>query len=74
MRCWSSTFNAQGLRLIIVIVHVNAMKIYVATMEAFRNKEREDETQFTTTVDGFLSFTPLPPPLCGNANVFFCKF
>jgi hypothetical protein len=50
------------------------MKIYVATMEAFRNKEREDETQFTTTVDGFLSFTPLPPPLCGNANVFFCKF
>jgi hypothetical protein len=34
------------------------MKIYVAAVEAFRKKERQDETQFTTKTDGFLSFIP----------------
>ncbi len=34
------------------------MKIYVATVEALREKERQDETQFTTKIDDFLSFTP----------------
>jgi hypothetical protein len=34
------------------------MKIFVATMEAFKKKERQDETQFTTKFDGFLSFIP----------------
>ncbi len=43
------------LRLIIVVVQVGAVKIYVAAVEALRKKEREDETQFTTKVDGFLS-------------------
>jgi len=28
-----------------------AMKIYVATVEALRKKERQDETQFTTKFD-----------------------
>ncbi len=47
------------------------MKIYVAAVEALRKKERqEDETQFTTKIDGFLSF--IPPPL--NANVLLCRF
>jgi hypothetical protein len=32
-------------------------------------KERQDETQFTTKVDGFLRFIP---PL--NAAVLFCRF
>ncbi len=27
-------------------------------MEALRQKERQDETQFTTKIDGFLSFIP----------------
>jgi hypothetical protein len=27
-------------------------------VKAFREKERQDETQFTTKIDGFLSFTP----------------
>jgi hypothetical protein len=45
------------------------MKIYVAAVEALRKKERQDETQFTTKIDGFLSFIP---PL--NANVLFCRF
>jgi len=41
-------FNAQGLRVIIIVVQIGAMKIYVATMEAFKKNEMQDETQFTT--------------------------
>jgi electron transfer flavoprotein alpha/beta subunit len=51
-----SAFNAQGSRLIIVVVQLGAVKIYVAAVEALRKKERQDETQFTTKIDGFLSF------------------
>ncbi len=69
MKCWNSAFNAQGSRLNILVVHVRAVKIYVAAVEALRKKERQDETQFTTKIDGFLSFTP---PL--NANVLLCRF
>jgi hypothetical protein len=29
MKCWNSTFNAQGSRVIIVVVQVGAAKIYV---------------------------------------------
>jgi hypothetical protein len=57
-KCWNSAFNAQGLRLIIVGVKVKVVKIYVAAVEALRKKGRQDETQFTTKIDGFLSFTP----------------
>jgi hypothetical protein len=52
MKCWNSAFNAQGLRLIIVVVQVGAV-------EALRKKERQDEIQFTTKIDGFLSFVPV---------------
>jgi hypothetical protein len=30
MKCWNSAFNAQGSRVIIVIVQVGAVNIYVA--------------------------------------------
>ncbi len=33
-------------------------KFILAVMEAFKIKEREDETQFTTNIDGFLYFIP----------------
>jgi hypothetical protein len=33
-----------------------------------RENERQDETQFSTKIDGFLNFSA-PPPL--NANVLF---
>jgi hypothetical protein len=36
------------------------VKIYVAAVKALRRKERHDETQFTTKIDGFPN---LPPPL-----------
>jgi hypothetical protein len=58
VKCWYSALNAQGSRLIIVIVQLGAVKIYVVAMEALKKKERQDETQFTTKIDGFLSFIP----------------
>ncbi len=48
--------NAQDSRLIIGVVQLGALKIYVAAVEALRKKERQDETRFTTKIDGFLSF------------------
>jgi hypothetical protein len=68
MKCCYPAFNAQGSRLIIVVVQLGAVKIYVAVVDALRQKEREDETPFTTKIDGFLSFIP---PL--NGNVLFCR-
>jgi hypothetical protein len=34
------------------------VKINVAALEALRKKERQDETQFTAKIDGFVSFIP----------------
>jgi hypothetical protein len=56
--------NAQGSRLIIIIVVVQlgAVKIYVTAVEVVlrKNLERrqDEETQFTAKIDGFLSFIP----------------
>jgi len=58
MKCWNSALNAQGSRLIIVVVQVGAVKIYVAAVEALRKREREDETQFTTKIGGKTSLGP----------------
>jgi hypothetical protein len=58
-KCWNSAFHAQGSRLIIVVVQVRGVKIYVGAVEALKKIERQDETQFTTKIDGFLSF-PTP--------------
>jgi hypothetical protein len=56
MKCSNS---ARGSRLItVVILQLGPVKIYVAALGAFRKKERQDETQFTTKIDGFLSFIP----------------
>jgi len=43
MKCWNSAFNAQGSRIIIVVVHVGAVKIYAAAVQALRKKETQDE-------------------------------
>jgi hypothetical protein len=56
MKFWNSAFQAQGSR--VIIVHVQVVKIYVVAVEALRKKERHDETQFTSKIDGFLSFNP----------------
>ncbi len=68
MKCsdWYSqhVMNAQGSRLIIIIVVVQlgAVKIYVTAVEVVlrKNLERrqDEETPFTAKIDGFLSFIP----------------
>ncbi len=58
MKCLKSTFNAQGSRVIIVVVQVGSVKIYVAVVEALMKKERGDETQFTTKIGGKFSLGP----------------
>jgi hypothetical protein len=39
MKWWNPTFNAQGWKIIIVVIRVGAMKIFVATLEVFKNKD-----------------------------------
>jgi hypothetical protein len=46
------------LRVIIVVVHVGAVTIYIAAVEALRKKERGDETQFTTKIGGKTNLGP----------------
>jgi len=58
MRCWNSAFNAQGSRVIIIIVQVGSVKIYVTAVEALMKKERQGETQFTTEIGGKTSLGP----------------
>jgi hypothetical protein len=58
MKCWNSAFNAQGSRVITVLVWVGELKIYVAAVEALRKKERGYETQFTTKIGGKTSMGP----------------
>jgi len=36
-----SAFNAQGSRVIIVVVQIGAVKIYVAAVEALRKKRKD---------------------------------
>jgi hypothetical protein len=38
MKCSNSPFNAQGSRVIVVVVHVGAVKIYVAEVKALKEK------------------------------------
>jgi hypothetical protein len=43
MKC--CTFTAEGSRVIIVAVHIGAVKIHVAAVEALRKKERGAEAR-----------------------------
>jgi hypothetical protein len=45
MKCWNSTFNAKGSRIIIVHVHVRILKIYATIVEKLREKERGGQNQ-----------------------------
>ncbi len=36
MTCWNSAFNAQGPRLIIIVIQVGVVKKYVIVVEAFK--------------------------------------
>ncbi len=50
MKCWNSALNAQGSRVIIVVVRVGAVKIYGAAVQAPRKNETQYEIQFTTKI------------------------
>jgi hypothetical protein len=43
MKRWNSAVDAQVSRVIIVVVQVGAIKIYLASVEALRKRERERE-------------------------------
>jgi len=58
IKCWNSAFNAQGSRVIIVVVYVGAVNIYVTVVEALRKKERGDENQFPTKIGVKTSLGP----------------
>ncbi len=58
MKCWNSAFNAQGSKLIIVVVQVKAVKMYVTAVKALRKNKRGDETQVTTKIGGKFSLGP----------------
>jgi hypothetical protein len=58
MKCWNWAFNAQGWRVIIIVVQVGAVETHVAAVKALREKERRDETQFTTKISGKTSLSP----------------
>ncbi len=58
MKLWNLAFNAQGSRVIIVVVQVGVVKIYVAIVKALRKKERQDKSQFTTKIGGKISLGP----------------
>jgi hypothetical protein len=58
MKCWNSAFDAQGWRIVIVVLQVGAVKIHVSAVEALRQKERQDETQFTIKIAGKTSLGP----------------
>jgi NADH:ubiquinone oxidoreductase subunit 6 (subunit J) len=58
MKCSNWAFNAHVLGVIIVVVQVGAVIITVAAVEALREKERGDETQFTTKIGGKTSLDP----------------
>ncbi len=55
MKCGNSAFNAQGSRVIIVVVLVGAVKIYVAAVEALRQKGK------TVTGSKYRMFDAKPP-------------
>jgi hypothetical protein len=40
MKCWNPAFSGTRFDVIVVALHVGAVKIYVATMEVLRKKER----------------------------------
>jgi hypothetical protein len=67
--CRLTPFKRLSILLPQIYVQVGAVKIYVAAaLEALRKKERQDETQFTTKIDGFLSCTPF-----FNVHVLFLQ-
>jgi hypothetical protein len=65
MKCWNSAYNAEGSRVIIVVVQVGAVKIYVATVKALR-KERMKVAR--------VNQPPMSPPVGRSVHRMGCVF
>jgi hypothetical protein len=63
MKCWNLAFNAQGLKVIIIVIQIGVVKIFVTVTETFKKKKRQ--VQFTTKIMVFCVSTPL------DANTYF---
>jgi nicotinamide riboside transporter PnuC len=71
MKCWNSSSNAQGSRVIIVVVQVGAVKIYVTTVKALRKKETTGWNSVYYQNWWFSQFQPTLEWLC---TFFFAGF
>jgi len=76
MKCWESTFNAQGSRLIIVALQVGAVKFYAARVEALnfvfltcRWRERKDRVELSSPKKKHKNWDP-PTLECWFFNFF----
>jgi hypothetical protein len=68
LKIGKSALNAQGSRLIIIVVHIRAVKIYVAVVEELRKDRMK-----LNLPPKLMAFSVSPPPPL-NANVLFCTF
>jgi hypothetical protein len=61
LKCWNLTFNAQGSRVIIVVVQVRSTENICSSSGGAQERHahgRQDETQFTTKIGGKTSMGP----------------
>jgi hypothetical protein len=66
---WNLAFNAQGSRIIIIVVQVGAVKIYVvAALEVLKKNERK--MKLNLPQKSIVFWVSTPPP-SSNANVLF---
>jgi hypothetical protein len=71
MKFWNSAFDAQGSRLIIVVVHVRAVKKYICSSSTGGAQEN-GKTGWNSVYHQNWWFSEYHP--MSNANVPFCKF
>jgi hypothetical protein len=72
VECRNSAFNAQGSRVIIVVVQAGALKKACSKCEGKR-KEGQNWMKLSLPQKARAFLSPPSPPL-SNANVLFCKF
>jgi hypothetical protein len=72
MKCWNSAFNAQGSRVITVIVQVSTVKIYVTAPKALeKKKKRRQNIMKLSSLPKMVLFWVSPPLML---MYFFGKF
>jgi hypothetical protein len=67
MKCWDLRFNAQGLKIIIIVVQVGVVKITCSNSQGAQNKWKIEWNSIYHKNWWFFEFHP-------SLNVFFYKF